>query len=520
VSVGEDGSVCVWQGGNLTQSIPHPGGMWCVAALPDGDFATGCDDGLVRVFTRAPERADAEAEAAFVASVAAAADARRTGPSDVDRAKLPSWDDRAQTTGTSEGQVQMFNKGRTVIAAQWSAASGAWIEVGEVTGSSENAGTVDGVAYEHVFPIEIDKPDGSGVVTLQIGYNNGENPFVAATRFVDANYPHVQRDHTQQIADYVTQRANATAPTLGMGGPAEGAAPVAYTGATPPPAGPTAAAAAAPRGPQGRHYPFRGSLRFDGGSLDKCLGKITEFSAALAGDGLALSDAEAASLAKTVETLGRTSYYHASAMSAREVDVVAGKMLAKWPADKAFPAVDVLRFVALHPAGADALGARGVGPLLAACDAKCGGAVSGPLPLLLARLCANLFANAERTRVAASLSPILDVCLRHAAASTSKPHRLALATVLLNATAAVAAGGPAVGKAAELAALFVRAEEPDDEALFRALAAAGTLAGADGGLDALRGAGLAERCRLVVAAKEDKKGKVWEAAVDLSGVLG
>ncbi len=32
------------------------------------------------------------------------------------------------------------------------------------------------------MPVEIERP--GGVVTLQLGYNNEENPFVAAKRFV------------------------------------------------------------------------------------------------------------------------------------------------------------------------------------------------------------------------------------------------------------------------------------------------------------------------------------------------
>jgi len=37
--------------------------------------------------------------------------------------------------GTSENQVMVFNKDGKMIAAQWM--SGAWVEVGEVTGSSD-----------------------------------------------------------------------------------------------------------------------------------------------------------------------------------------------------------------------------------------------------------------------------------------------------------------------------------------------------------------------------------------------
>ena len=80
--------------------------------------------------------------------------------------------------------MQVFNKNGKAIAAQWSVSSGTWIEVGEVTGSNENAGTIDGVTYDHVFPIEIDVASG-GVAKMQIGYNNGNNPFVVAQKFID-----------------------------------------------------------------------------------------------------------------------------------------------------------------------------------------------------------------------------------------------------------------------------------------------------------------------------------------------
>lgn len=56
---------------------------------------------------------------------------------------LPDWSEASRHRGKREGMVQMFRKNGTAIAAQWSQASGTWIEVGEVTGTS-NAGTIDG----------------------------------------------------------------------------------------------------------------------------------------------------------------------------------------------------------------------------------------------------------------------------------------------------------------------------------------------------------------------------------------
>lgn len=44
--------------------------------------------------------------------------------------------------------------------------------------------TPTGKTYDHVFPIEIEQPGGMGVQNLQIGYNNGDNPFQAAQTFI------------------------------------------------------------------------------------------------------------------------------------------------------------------------------------------------------------------------------------------------------------------------------------------------------------------------------------------------
>ena len=163
----------------------------------------------------------------------------------------------------------MFNKDGRAIAAQWSASGGTWIEIGEVTGTNENAGTVDGVSYDHVFPIEVEDPATGGVRKLQIGYNNGENQFVVAQRFIDAN--ELPQYHLAQIADYIRQRAGADAgpATLGME-----AAPAAGGG--------TAAAepmdvAAVPQQSAAHayaHLPVRGYKSFETGATEQGLGKI------------------------------------------------------------------------------------------------------------------------------------------------------------------------------------------------------------------------------------------------------
>ena len=63
VSVSEDTTLKVWKDGQCTQTIQNPRGMWCVTALPNGDFITGCQDSVVRLFTRTAGRvADADVQ--------------------------------------------------------------------------------------------------------------------------------------------------------------------------------------------------------------------------------------------------------------------------------------------------------------------------------------------------------------------------------------------------------------------------------------------------------------------------
>ena len=175
VAGAEDGSVAIWHpsSNRETQVIVHPGCVWGVTSMVgrsrSSDFATACHDGNVRVFTRCPARVAPDSVlSSFRDAVSESQASRSTGPSPEEVAKLPRWDMNALTQGRSEGQVQVFQRDGRAIAAQWSSASRTWIEVGEVTGTNANAGTLDGRRYDHVLPIEIDVP-GAGCVLCVSG---------------------------------------------------------------------------------------------------------------------------------------------------------------------------------------------------------------------------------------------------------------------------------------------------------------------------------------------------------------
>ena len=394
VAAGEDGNVVIWDvsGQAEVQIIPHPGCVWDVIPLSNGDFCTACHDGQLRIFTRSQERvADADIIKTFEEAVTEAQASRSSGPSADEIAKLPKWEMNSLTQGRSEGQVQVFNKGGKAIAAQWSAASRTWIEVGEVTGQSANAGTLNGVRYDHVLPIEIDTADG-GVSKLSIGYNNGDNPFVTAQTFIDEHG--LNQGYLSQIADYIRQRAGETGPTLGgtsnNGGSSNGSnASGGGSGAAIPMAMDTT--------PNYQHLPMNGYKFFDAGvdkkGLTKVLQKIGEFNASVSSKPLSSADQE--SLDSLAETLSITNRYHSTTVSNVELAPLSA-MIVEWDVTHAFPALDLARMAVLHPDAAKAERSGYWKELLSAALNKCLGLGDDAVkevavPLLTMRLVCNCY---------------------------------------------------------------------------------------------------------------------------------
>lgn len=73
-----------------------------------------------------------------------------------------------------------------------------------------SGGTVDGEAYDMVIPVEIEMP--GGLKKLEIGYNQGQNPFAVAQTFIDKHM--LDQAYIREIADYITQRAGEYRPPV------------------------------------------------------------------------------------------------------------------------------------------------------------------------------------------------------------------------------------------------------------------------------------------------------------------
>lgn len=454
----EDGHLVIWQGDSPPMILRHTQTVWTVVTIPTThDLLTCCQDGSVRIFTRSTERmAPAAEREAFAAAATAAAQKTSAGPSADEIAKLPKWEDQMTIPGRSEGQVQLFQKNGTAIAAQWSATSQTWIEVGEVTGRSGE--TLDGVQYDHVFPIEVEM--NGGVANLQMGYNNGENPFVAAQRFVDAHQ--LPQYHLSQIADYIQQRVGQQPTTLGMAAPA---------------ATPVVPAVTYEYIPVRTYKSFELSEKTAATTLDKMKNKIQEF-------GTNDSSETMQHIASLMSTLAAGNRYHSSKVTDTEMKTV-GHLLNTSPPNQVFPALDLARLAILHPdAASKSIWVTIVQRTLALATTETT-SLEGPsavaVPMLSLRLFSNAFKGGAMAKQAVTtyLDPILD-CAAQYIGSSNKNIRLSVATLLFNAsfylhqTKSEPRDATAL-KIVELVERIIDSKTYEGEALFRVLVAVGTL---------------------------------------------
>jgi WD40 repeat protein len=130
VTCAEDGSVVVWRGSELYQSLPHPCCVWDVCSVrsrstgesesPD-IIVTAGHDGFLRVFSCRSSETESTAAVAlqenFAQEVEVAVLSRRRGPSKEEISKYPQWDHRAGTPGSSEGQVGVLSLSSLLISS-------------------------------------------------------------------------------------------------------------------------------------------------------------------------------------------------------------------------------------------------------------------------------------------------------------------------------------------------------------------------------------------------------------------
>lgn len=490
VSGSEDNTAKLWslKDGRCIQTIQHPGCVWSTGFLGNGDFVTGCSDGVARIWSsaserRAPESVIQEFKSSCDAFLAPKQSAASKGLPDGLKVEDPIV---LQAPGAHNGQTVVVAEGGEGGAAAyvWNASEtgGEWERLGEVLASPEKKKKVhQGKEWDYIFDVDV----ADGAPPLKLAMDEGENPYIVADRFIAEN--DLPAEYKEQIVEFIL-RNTSTGSGTGTGiGPTESFVDP-YTGH----------AAYVPP-PSSRHSMSEGAVLsqnscvtgggvdpFTGGTQGSRLGglgayqplgipakeylcfdtlppvdglrkKINEFSQLLHLEDSVPAD----TLWKTLEEErllrlvcpATEESPEALSTSGEAYDVLAdsffSQILSSWPVPYVFPWLDIARVAALSPEGARVLSTpqligemredspegslgRTLATVLLSKDPRS----AVPSHHVALRFLANAFVQPTLRSWVASQQ--LDVLLNDSAASsltstsTSKGVRLGLATLLLN----------------------------------------------------------------------------------------
>ena len=352
VSSGEDRTVRIWSGNRCIQTITHPAiSVWTVAACAEnGDIVSGASDRIVRVFSRDTERqADKQAIEAFEESVKGSSIPQQQ-VGEINKEKLPGPEFLTQKSGTKEGQVVMIRETNgSVTAHTWSMAASQWVNVGTVVdavGSSGKKTDYLGKDYDYVFDVDIE----DGKPPLKLPYNLSQNPYEAATKFIEDN--ELPMSYLDQVANFIT--TNAQGATIGQSSqsssqPPAGADPWGTESRYRP--GDISQPSSQPTIPAGRPkiLPQLQYLSIKTASLKTIQKKIEELNEQLVQSGAkegTLSQGQISILRALTGGLEKTSFkLPASDASAKEGIEILTHLLTSWTPANRLPVLDLLRLL-------------------------------------------------------------------------------------------------------------------------------------------------------------------------------
>ncbi|KAL7206636.1 hypothetical protein ACSBR2_019367 [Camellia fascicularis] len=348
VSGSEDHFVKIWKDGVCVQSIEHPGCVWDVKFLENGDIVTACSDGVVRIWTIHQDKIANSSELESFASQLSYYKCSRKRVGGLKLEELPGLE-ALQVPGTRDGQTKVVREGDNGVAYSWNMKEQQWDKIGEVVDGPDDSmkrPVLDGVEYDYVFDVDI----GDGEPTRKLPYNRLDNPYDTADKWLlKENLP---LSYRQQIVEFILQNTGQRDFAL------DSSFRDPYTGSSAyVPGGPSNMHATSAK-PTFKHIPKKGMLVFDVAQFDGILKKISEFNNALQSDpdkkSLSLTELEVSRLDAIVKILKDTSHYHSSRFSDVDITLLL-KLLKSWPLAMMFPVIDILRMIILHPDGATRL---------------------------------------------------------------------------------------------------------------------------------------------------------------------
>lgn len=486
-SSGEDRTVRIWRGTECIQTITHPAiSVWSVAACSEnGDLVTGASDRKVRVFSREKERsADPEIVKAFNESVKASAIPQQQ-VGEVNKEKLPGPEFLTQKSGTKEGQTVMIRQpDGSVTAHTWSQASQEWTTVGTVVdavGSSGKSTSYAGQDYDFVFDVDIE----DGKPPLKLPYNLSQNPYEAATKFIQDN--ELPMSYLDQVANFI--KTNTAGATIGHSSQAPVSSDPWGSGAyTPGQKSTTGPPTDQSQGARPKVLPQKTYLSIKTANLKTVQKKIQDFNEQLIGEGskdIALDEKLLVDLESMISPLQGNLAGTPTENSALTVGVaLVVFILTSWPPSHRLPALDLLRLLAAATPAVAKYRADGniVDVLLA------GGFEDKDREnniMLAARAFGNLFGTAQGRDLADSeFDRVHELVKTSSAGSANRNLTIAAATLYLNYSVLLTSSSHSSLPSSidrgltlmdDLSSMISSTNE--SEALYRALVATGTLLG-------------------------------------------
>lgn len=512
------------------QTIMCPGVVWSVALASNGDIVAGCSDNVARVFTRDPAlMASEEAQSAFEKAVSERQVSTKV-VGGVDIAKLPLAEEALSVNGKKDGENKMVRTSTGAEVHMWSAAEAKWTKVGDIVDNpdggagSMGGGEVNGKKYDFVFEVEL----GAGGSKENLGYNRGENPYLAAQRFIDEN--ELNQDFLDQIANFVEQQVPSDAlPTPGSGvsdpltgggryvptggggashggaggdpltgggayragganravggGSFAGGDPLTGGGAYRPGGTPAMPQRELPLPPPRKYLPHPTGLvsYTKSDQMEKIQAKLVDFNTQLAkgeGEDLALTMDEAAVFgAQLMPKLKSKSDGEGLVLGDEECAVVA-KML-KWPSAFVFPVLDIARLLVARPSGGAYYFGKANGDVLVDVTKHMGSPdASAAILIMGCRFLCNMFGNRVVGEVTRSKCGDILQAAAGASKSENRRARETHASLLVNYAVSMQSAAVSAEERAlpmQVCISLLSGGEKDEEVAFRVLVAMGTL---------------------------------------------
>lgn len=321
--------------------------------MDNGDIIAGSSDAIIRVFSKDPSRiAPNDSLAAYDTAVNTRKLEQTKTLGTVKVTDLPGPESLLQE-GT-EGQTRMVRQPNGKINCyQWT--NGSWQNLGDVVGAADEGKTLyEGCEYDFVFNVDIE----DGKPPLKLPFNKGDDPWMAAQKFI---YKHdLPQVYLDQVANFIITNAKVTssAPTNPeFADPFTGGGRYVPTFDSIPPhnqtpsnvnvnfresrngssvsnadpfTGSDSYTSSSSEFLVKKHIPHSVMTSFDGYDGVKILAKLKEFNSQIEDDSARATEEE---LTKSVDLMAAKNTQDVSCLT----------KLMKWPKEKLFPVLDVIR---------------------------------------------------------------------------------------------------------------------------------------------------------------------------------